>query len=390
MQRPKIVRITTVPLSLAKLLTGQGKFMRENGFHVVYMSSTNRGEFRLEGEECDTYVIVDMTRKISPVMDMISLLKVVAALWKIRPEIVHTHTPKAGIVGMVAAWLLRVPIRLHTIAGLPLMETSGAKRWLLEFVEKVTYSCATKVYTNSHSLRKYILSQKLCKPEKLQVIGEGSSNGIDVQFYNINEEILTAAEPIRAELNISADDFVFVFVGRLVKDKGIDELVQAFTSMSMKYANVRLLLVGDFELDQNPVSTETLKLIEINRSIFSVGFKQDIRPYLALSQALVFPSYREGFPNVPMQAGCFNLPSIVTDINGCNEIVTHGVNGLVIKSKDNEALEHAMETLYLDGILYDKLSSNARKMITERFDQRNFFKLILNEYTFALDNLKNV
>src|SRR5690606_23709542 len=161
-------------------------------------------------------------------------------------------------------------------------------------------------------------------------------------------------------------DFVFVFIGRLVKDKGIQELVQAFVRLQQQHQNLKLLLVGPFEQDLDPVADEILQEITQNPAILSVGFQNDVRPYLAISQALAFPSYREGFPNVPMQAGCFGLPSIVTDINGCNEIIRHGENGLIVPPKSEEALYAAMERLITDKAAYVHMQAKARNMIVER------------------------
>ena len=177
---------------------------------------------------------------------------------------------------------------------------------------------------------------------------------------------------------------MFVFVGRLVKDKGINELIEAFSSVRKSFSNARLLLVGPFEEDLDPLADSTKRTIEADASIIQVGFQQDVRPFLAISDALTFPSYREGFPNVPMQAGCFDLPSIVTDINGCNEIIEHGKNGLIIPSKNSDALESAMRTLISDSQLYQSMKSVARQMIVDRYEQKRLWTLLLEEYNVQL------
>jgi glycosyltransferase involved in cell wall biosynthesis len=380
MQIPRLVRITTVPVSLEKLLTGQLKYMGENGFEVFMISSPGNNISELEKRESAKFITVEMTRTISPVKDLFALLKMIGVLYKLKPAIVHTHTPKAGLIGMLAAWFVGVPVRLHTVAGLPLMEATGTKRNVLEYVEWLTYRCATMVYPNSNKLKEFILQNDFAGPAKLKVIGDGGSNGINTEYFKLMPQLVPAAEAIKIEFGISDDDFVFLFIGRLVKDKGIEELITAFSELSTFVKHIKLLLVGPTEPDLDPLSANSISEIETNPQIISVGYQTDVRPYLAVSQALAFPSYREGFPNVPMQAGSFELPCIVTDINGCNEIVVHGANGLIIPPKSAIALKQAMERLVTDKTLYNTLKGNARRMITERYEQKHFWTLLLKEY----------
>jgi len=327
---------------------------------------------------------IPMTRAITPIKDLKALWRLYKLLKKEKPAIVHTHTPKAGLLGMMAGRLAGVPIRMHTVAGLPLMENKGVKRRILDFVERLTYGCATGVYPNSKHLADFILENGYCSPEKMKVLGNGSSNGINTRFFEPNEELSKTACELKKKFSLTNKEFVFVFVGRLVKDKGIEELVAAFSALKEKYPHIKLLLVGPYEPERDPLSPETHKVIETDPSIIHAGFQQDIRPYLMISQALAFPSYREGFPNVPMQAGCFNLPSIVTDINGCNEIIEDGKNGLIIPVKNEKALKQAMETLLTNSTIYLTLQSNARRMIVDRYEQKYLWELLLKEYNDQL------
>lgn len=302
--------------------------------------------------------------------------------------IVHSHTPKAGTIGMAAAWLARVPHRLHTVAGLPLLEITGKKRKLLDAVEKITYACATRIYPNSMGLRDIILDQGYASAEKLQVIGQGSSNGIDTRHFDPALFLDRERGDLRTSLDILPDDFVFIFVGRMVRDKGINELIKAFglleqstnQSMRKKQDNLKLLLVGPFERELDPLSPETETMIEQNPHIIHVGYQPDVRPYFAIADCLTFPSYREGFPNVVMQAGAMELPVIVTDINGCNEIVQEGVNGTIISPKNVETLQQAMERMMDDREYYERLKENARPMITSRYEQHVVWGALLEEY----------
>jgi glycosyltransferase involved in cell wall biosynthesis len=390
MAKPKLIRITTVPLSLQYLLKGQPRFMRAY-FEVLCVSSGPAKDLeevaKREGAKVQE---VEMTRQITPFKDLKSVWKLYKLFKKEKPTIVHTHTPKAGILGVLAANLAGVPFRLHTVAGLPLMEAEGLKRFVLDTVEKLTYSFATKVYPNSKGLEEFILSHRFTNKSKVKIIGNGSSNGIDTTFFNPSLYTADTKQELRAQLGISEKDFVFVFVGRLVSDKGINELVNAFKGLTSQTINrkthYKLLLVGPLETELDPLQDQTLNQIESNPTIITTGFQPDVRPYFAISNALVFPSYREGFPNVVMQAGAMGLPSIVTDINGCNEIIEDGKNGLIIPPKNTKALQEKMLRLMEDEQLYKHLASNSREMITSQYEQKLVWEALLEEYKRLLVN----
>ena len=387
----KLIRITTVPISFKVLLKGQLRFMASNGFDVKGVSSD--GEELKEVRENEGIVMeaINMSRKITPFQDLKSLWEMWNFLRKEKPQIVHTHTPKAGIIGMLAARLAGVPHRLHTVAGLPLMEATGIKRKILNFVEKLTYSSATRVYPNSKGLYDFILQNHFTQSNKLKIIANGSSNGINTTFFSPAQVSEIEKVALREKLNIHSDDFVFVFVGRIVGDKGINELIKAFSELQAAGNNeltgIKLLLVGGLESDLDPLNPETLAEINQNRDIISVGFQQDVRPFFAISDALAFPSYREGFPNVVMQAGAMGLPSIVSDINGCNEIIVEGKNGLIIPPKNVEKLKEKMLTLARDKNLYIKLKENSRRMIKNRYEQSMVWKALLEEYEGLLQSV---
>lgn len=374
----KLVRITTVPVSLQKLLENQLTFMKE--YYDVIAVSSPHGLKEIEKRDSIPVFGVEMTRKITPLKDLLAVWKLFIFFKKLNPLIVHTHTPKAGTVGMLAAKLAGVPIRMHTVAGLPLLEAKGIKRSLLNLVEKITYYCATYVYPNSFGLKKIIQDNYFCNVTKLKVIANGSSNGIDTSYFNpelFSEEIKLKH---RNTLSIQPDDFVFIFVGRLVGDKGINELIRAFEIFQVNKTKSKLLLVGQFEEELDPLEDETLKIINTNPNIISVGFQDDVRLYFAIAECLIFPSYREGFPNVVMQAGAMGLPSIVTDINGCNEIIEDGINGIVISVKNIDEIITGMAKIYGDKDLFKKLRNNTRRIIVERFERQFVLDAILKEY----------
>ena len=375
----KLIRITTIPLSLEKLLEGQLTYM--NQYYEVTAVAAEKERLNKYGENNKVNTFwVEMTRAITPIQDLRAVWKLYKFFKKEKPEIVHTHTPKAGIVGMLAAKLAGVPLRLHTVAGLPLMETKGTKRKILDQVEKFTYKLATKVYPNSRGLKDIILKKGFATEDKLKVLGKGSSNGIDTRYFDPFQFDTTQKKNKRESLGIPQEDFIFIFIGRLVSEKGINELVEAFNNLQAENQNISLLLVGPFEKELDPLKEETFKTIQLHEKIFTTGYQEDVRPYLAVSNALTFPSYREGFPNVVMQAGAMNLPAIVSDINGCNEIIVEGVNGVIIPVKDTSALITAMKLFKENKNYTERLSSNARDEICKYYERKEFWQILLKEY----------
>ena len=378
--KKKLIRVTTVPASMGGLLKGQLKFM-SNNYEIIGVSSKNNKQLELvsKSEEIPT-IAIEMTRQITPLKDLTAVWKLYKLFKKEKPFIVHSHTPKAGTVSMIASRLAGVPHRLHTIAGLPLVETVGLKRKILNTVEKITYGCATKIYPNSYGLMDIILENNFTKKDKLKIIANGSSNGIDTLHFNPELYTKEHKRGLRKSLNIEKNDYVYIFVGRLVSDKGINELVAAFTTLSTKNSSIKLLLVGNYETELDPLLPETLKLISTNTNIISTGFVKDVRPYFAISNALVFPSYREGFPNVVMQAGAMQLPSIVTNINGCNEIIVHQETGIIIPVKNEQALYEAMLFLYTKQEEVKNMGAKSRERIVSKYERKNLWLALLEEY----------
>ena len=379
MSKPKLVRVTTVSISMDKLLHGQLRFMSTN-FEVVAISSDREYLERVGVREGVRTFPIDMSRKITPLADFFAICKLYFFLRKEKPLLVHSHTPKAGLVAMIASKLAGVPHRLHTVAGLPLLETIGLKRAILNWVEKLIYVCATNVYPNSLGLQEIIVQNKFCHSSKLKVLGNGSSNGIDIEYFNPSLFTESQNLSLRQKLHIGHSDFVYVFVGRLVSDKGINEMVAAFERHQTQHSLSKLLLVGDYEADLDPLLPNTLQAIKTNDAIITTGFQSDVRPYLALSNALVFPSYREGFPNVVMQAGAMGLPCIVTDINGCNEIIKEGVNGVIVSVKNTDNLLLFMNEFVDNSQLFKQLQANSRAMIAKRYNQQVIWEAIKKEY----------
>ncbi len=351
--------------------------MQENGYEVITASAAGAEVTEICKREGVKHFSIGFTRTLSPIKDLEALWQLIRLIKKEKPDIVHTHTPKAGLLGMMAAKFTGVKLRMHTVAGMPLMEASGSTKKILRITEKVTYFCAHKVYPNSYKLQDYMKEEFPAYENKFKIIGEGSSNGIDTVYFsrkNIDDHVIAS---LRTDHNIPITAIVFVFVGRIVEDKGIHELVEAFLEIKEE---AYLLLVGAFEDEREPVKAEIKQAISTHPRIIHVGFQKDIRPFLAASDIFVFPSYREGFPNVVLQAAAMELPCIVSDINGSNEIIAHNENGLIVPVKNTQKLKLAMEDLLADSEKRKALLLKSRASILEKYDQKKVWLAILEEY----------
>lgn len=375
------MRITTVSESLELLLGNQIDFIKKH-YDVVMISQNNDNGLVRLGEEKNLPVYpVNLTRKITPFQDLLALFRLIKIIKKEKPEIIHTHTPKAGLIGMLAARISGTKHRLHTVAGMPLLETSGLKYYLLTWLERLNYKCATRVYFNSKGLMNIVLDRKISNNiKKFRVIAKGSTSGVDADHFNPNDFSENDLIKIRDQHNIKKSDTVLLFVGRIVKDKGVNELISAFKLLSSERNDVKLLLLGKFENDLNPISKEAFSEIKENKNILCLGHKKDVRPYFAISNFFVFPSYREGFPNVVLQAGAMGIPSIVSNINGSNEIIIDNLNGKIVPVKDTKALYLAMKDWYENPNDLSRMRNKSRQIIIESYSQKVVFHELLKEY----------
>ncbi len=377
--KPVLMRITTIPASMQVLLRGQVRFMGSNGFNVVMVSSDGAEVEALKQQEGAPHYVIPFTRTISPFKDLKCLIMLTRLMRKVKPDIVHTHTPKAGLIGMWAALFAGVPVRLHTIAGLPWMETSGMLRRLLKLVEKLTFFPATKVFPNSVMQKEFLAGNGIGR-NKMEVLGNGSSNGIDTNYFSATETRRSEAQRLRVNENIQPGAWIWIFIGRLVKDKGMEELLSAFKILHKEFPQDRLWLLGKEEPELDPLGPVAAEILHSHPAIKKWGFVNDVRPYLAAAEVLVFPSYREGFPNVPMQAASMGCALILSNINGCNEIVEDGKTGLLVPPKNETALKEAMMRLRMEPELKRFLTENTRANMVSRYDQQNLWNILLAKY----------
>ena len=373
MMKKKIIRVSTVPISLDKLLQGQLKMLSEH-YEIVAVSSPGEALSTVAQREGVRTIALPMERKISIFRDMLSLLRMIALLLKERPDAVHSLTPKAGLITMLAGWVTRVPVRMHSFTGLIFPTSRGVKKKILILMDKLLCACATHINPEGEGVKKDLLAYGITKKEMI-IIANGNINGIDTASFNP-----------AAYAKASDDILRFCFIGRLVGDKGVRELVEAFSQVHEQYGNTELLLIGSFEPELDPLPEVTMKAISEHAAIIYEGYQSDVRPYLAKSDVLILPSYREGFPNVVLQAGSMGLPQIVTDINGSNEIIIEGQNGLIIQPQHAGELADAMKYLIQHNAQRLQMASNARKMIASRYEQKMVWAALLKQYQSMLTN----
>ncbi len=382
--------MTTVPISMNKILSGQLKYLNQF-YEIVGVSDYVEKDFNeIESREGIRMIAVSMVRTIHLIKDIQALIRLIKVFKQERPDIVHTHTPKAGLLGMIAAKWVGVPIRLHTVGGMPLMEAKGLKLWILRQTEKLTYALAHQVYPNSKGLADYIIKQQFTTLGKIKVIANGSSNGVDTDFYRRDfYDAGKKTKQLRKELGFKEDDFIFFFLGRIAKEKGISELLEAFNELKKNYPtdSIKLLLVGPIEKDNGPVSDNVLLEIENNLQVVYPGRTDDVRLYLNMVDVLVLPTYREGFPNVLLQGGAMSLPMIATDINGCNEIIDHKQNGLLVIPKDVLDLFEKMKYVYENQQESINFGKEARKKIEDKFQNKKVWEGLKSEYDYWVERI---
>lgn len=370
--RKKIIRTVTVPQSIG--FFGEVMMrMQEGGYEIIVVTSPGKSldDFRRRCPKVKT-IEVPMERRISLSKDLKSLWQMIMVMKKEKPFMVHSMTPKAGLLTMIAGWLTGVPVRVHTFTGLVWPAETGLKRKILMATDRLTCACATHVIPEGQGVLDDLKNNGLChKPMK--VLGYGNVMGVDMERFN----------PARFEgVKKDKNEFRYVFVGRIVGAKGINELVEAFVRLNAEYPATRLVLVGEYEVDIDPIKPNTLKSIEEHAHIDACGPKygDDLLEEYMKADCFVMPSYREGFPNTVMEAGAMRLPSIVTDINGSREIIIKGENGLIVPPKNTDALYDAMKYMLLDVEARKYMSENARELINSRYEKSFVQDCLMNFY----------
>ena len=377
--KPKLIRACTVSNSISFVEGMVPDLLRDYELCVLASPGPYWNCLDRYGEAVRR-IEVPMERHISPLRDLRSLWRLLRVFRRERPTIVHSMTPKAGLLCMMAAWLCRVPVRVHTFTGLVFPTATGLTRRILMLTDSITCASATHIIPEGEGVRRDLLNHGITR-KPIRVLGYGNCQGIDLKHFDPSlPEVEATAAPLRRH-----GVFTFIAVGRIVGDKGINELVCAFTRLNRELPATRLILVGRAEPELDPLRPDTEAEIARNPAIEAVGQQSDVRPWLAASDCAILASYREGFPNVVIEASAMGLPQIVTDINGANEIISDGVNGLIIAPRDADALLRAMRRIITDIPARTRMGAAARTRIAARYEQGfvchcllDFYKAILS------------
>lgn len=376
-RKPVIIIQTTVPMTLEAFFRGQLRWLQEHGFDVHAVSSPGDALSAVAQREGVTVHAIEMSRRITPFADLRSLFSLVRLYRRLRPQIIHGFTPKAGLLGMLAGWIAGVPARAYTIFGIPQDRRGGTNR-IFYAVERLSCTLAQTVFCECESVRQVVLKNNLVAPAKTSVLAAWSLNtvgGILARFDSRLED----RRRLREELGIPEHALVLGFVGRIVPDKGIQELLDTLRALANEFSDLYLLLVGEPEHD-HPLSPAVLGYLESTPRLLCVGFQRDVAPYLAVMDVLVHPSYREGLPTAPLEASAMGLPVVSTHIAGCVDAVQHGKTGILVPPQDSAALIEATRVLLLDPQLRRSMGEAGRQWVSQWCNAMETWEVLRKRY----------
>lgn len=374
----KIAYAVTVPMSARFALQGQLSYLKSRG-HIVSLTSSPGLDlsFISEHEKVEVYAI-KTEREISILYDLITLWSYWRHWREVKPDITNVGTPKAGFIAGLAAWIACVPMRVYTLHGLRLETTTGVRRHLLLTIERITCACSHRVICVSPSLRDEVLRLNICSAKKLVVLGNGSANGVDFTLYADTPQDSTLEE-LRQKLGIPEESIVIGFVGRFTKDKGIKELVEAFLKLRIEFLQLKLLLVGDFEVG-DPVDPSIRVEIEKNPDIIITGFVNNTSFYYHLMDVLALPTYREGLPGTPLEAAAAGIPVVTTNVTGAKDAVLHEQTGLIVNRSDTKELIKALRRFLNSSKLRSTFGNAGSAWVKSAFSPTDVWKNIEEFY----------
>jgi glycosyltransferase involved in cell wall biosynthesis len=382
-QKKKLIRFTTHAISLRLLLENQLKFLN-NYFEVIAVSSPHKDLDIVANREDVRVIPIKMEREISVIKDFKSLINLFILLRKEKPDLIHSNTPKSSLLSMIAGFLSFTKIRIYTVTGLRFEgETGGFKR-LLILMEKLTCFFATHLIAEGEGVKKIMLNNNITK-KKISIIGKGSINGVDIERFSKENILLPRLNQIRKTINYNEDCFYFLFIGRLVRDKGINELIDTFVELCEERTNIKLILVGDFEFLAKDLNPKCIESIKNNENIIFIGFSFEVEYYFAISDCFVFPSYREGFPNVVLQAASMGCPIICSNIPANLEILSNEDENIYFETRNKSSLKKAMEHALNNIGIMSFNSTRLKERVVNDFSRETVQKNMLDFYNNLLN-----
>jgi glycosyltransferase involved in cell wall biosynthesis len=366
------------------LLEGQPKFLREAGFAVSIVSSPGTRFAVNEGEHLSKFA-VPMVREIGGFSDLVSLLRLWRLIRRHKPTITNVSTPKAGLLGGIASWLNRVPCRVYSLWGLRCETAKGPKRRLLILAERIACRCAHRVICVSESLRERVVALGIVDRHRTVVLASGSSHGVDPDRFAPTAGHVSQGATLRNHLGIPAVSPVIGFVGRLTRDKGLPELIEAYQHLRRTHPTLHLLLVGGFE-DGDPVPDNVREVIQRDSQIIHTGIVSDTVPYYHAIDILALPTHREGFPNVVLEAHAAGKPVVATRATGAVDAIIDGVTGVLVPVGDSQKLADSMGMLLRDKDLATAMGHRGRERVEREFRQERIWAAIAQEYVRLLES----
>lgn len=374
------MRITAASLALKISVRGQMRYMQANGFDVTMISSPGpEVEEVIKAEQCP-HIAIPISRKITPVADLKTIYSLYRVFRKHKPHIIHSENLKANLLGMIAGWLARVPVRIQTMAGLVSPNVPGIKGRLIRWSEMISFRFASNVWPNSRSSLQYMLDTKMINAKKATVIGAGSSNGVDLEKYNRLSIDQVRLEEIKKTVQYNPGERILLFAGRVVKDKGIQELLAVFVSLQQQIPALKLVILGPAEDELDPVDPAAKNEINTNPSIVHISWTDEVEYYFALAELFVFPSHREGFPNVLMQAGAMQVPVVCSSIIGNIDIVDDKVSGLWHEVKNQQSLQEAVLYALQHPREMKQMADKLYKKMLDHYDRFVLYKQYKDAY----------
>jgi glycosyltransferase involved in cell wall biosynthesis len=382
----RIARISTVPFFVVTQLKQQIKTLIVNGAKVTVITSNGPELSSLRKMTNLRCLPIEIPRSISPWRDLLALIQLWMFFRKEQITIAHSTTPKGGLLTAFAAFLAGVPVRLHTFTGQPWVGMRGIMNWLARGSDWLIGRLNTRCYTDSASQRQFLIEQGVLKPGRLFVIGAGSLAGVDFTRFDRGRFPAESRHALRQSLGIPADVEILLFVGRITIDKGVHELLKAFTEIKMAGSRAHLIFVGPLESDIGVGGENSLLEINAGHDVHFVGYSECPEQYMSIADILCLPSYREGFGTVVIEAAAMSVPTVGTNIYGLSDAIEHGKTGILVKPQDSNSLQKGLVMLLADKALRFKMGMSARQRAEDLYCADRVNGEVVKEYSRLLQS----